>query len=189
MNPVRSQFGIVDAAFSPEQETPPMSIKEISRWVCMGMIALLSCTARTTSVVPSAIAMSDGFEVVVVEYDDQGEVEAARTILLKELNDRSAGEDQGVVKFPPSDAIRIESLLSTQGDGDSKVSIQITADDEWQTVQLSFHQSIRTYRYEYRVNLGDSTIQPISSSYRDLSKNSTMRYESSHEPVSQPLTY
>ncbi|MFO0919787.1 MAG: hypothetical protein U0872_15925, partial [Planctomycetaceae bacterium] len=75
----------------------------------------------------------------------------------------------------PGDPASLQRQLSTGHRGDSKVQVSVLPlSERKQQVRLSFHESSRTYMYQYVVD--GERVLPLSSEFRDLSKSKTVRY-------------
>lgn len=123
----------------------------------------------TTS--PASTAYSDGFEVVIFEMRD-GAPANVRSVPLKEAEQAIAAGAQVSI---PGDSAAIQKQLSTVKSGDSRVLITVTPlDGGKQQVRVAFHESSRTFVYEYVVD--GAKVTPTGSEYRDLSKLKAVRY-------------
>ena len=136
------------------------------------LTACTSCnraSAPTTS--PVSAAYSDGFEVVVFELRD-GEPANARSLPLQEAEEEIAAGSQASI---PGDPAAIQQQLSTGKSGDSRVLITVTPlDGGKQHVRIAFHESSRTFVYEYAVD--GAEVIPIGSEYRDLGESKAVLY-------------
>jgi hypothetical protein len=126
-------------------------------------------SAPTTS--PVAAAYGDGFEVVVFELRD-GTPANVRSVPLKEAEQAIAAGAQASI---PGDPAAVQQQLSTGKSGDSRALITVKPlDGGKQQVRVAFHESGRTFVYEYAVD--GAKVTPIGSEYRDLGKSKTVRY-------------
>jgi hypothetical protein len=136
------------------------------------LAASTSCN-RTSSPATSPVsaAYGDGFEVVVFEMRD-GAPANVRSVPLKEAEQAIAA---GAAASIPGDPAAVQKQLSTGKYGDSRVLITVTPlDGGKQQVRVEFHESSRTFVYEYAVD--GAKVTPIGSEYRDLSKSKAVRY-------------
>jgi hypothetical protein len=136
------------------------------------LTASTSCN-RTSALATSPVstAYSDGFEVVVFEMRD-GAPANVRSVPLKEAEQAIATGAQASI---PGDSAAVQKQLSTGKSGDSRVLITVTPlDSGKQRVRVAFHESSRTFIYEYAVD--GTKVTPIGSEYRDLSKSKAVRY-------------
>lgn len=125
--------------------------------------------APTTS--PASAAYTDGFEVVVFELRD-GVPTNVRSVPLKDAKQAIASGSHALI---PGDPAVIQRQISTGKGGDSKVLLSVKSLAEAkQQVRASFHESSRTFVYEYVVD--GTRLRPVTSVYRDLAKSKVVRY-------------
>jgi hypothetical protein len=138
------------------------------------LVMSMSCDRGTSATtVPASAAYTDGFQVVVFEF--QNDVPAkARSLPLKEAE---KAIQEGSQAFIPDDGTAVQEQLSTGKTGDSRVILALKAlDGEKQQVQVGFHESSRTFVYEYVVH--GTRVIPLESAYSDLGKSKIVRYGS-----------
>jgi hypothetical protein len=119
----------------------------------------------------ASAAYSDGFEAIVFDMQN-GTPTNVRSLELKAAEAAIVAGSQATL---PSDAASIEHQLSAGQTGDSHVLVKLTPLPAGkQQIRLEFHDSMRTYVYEYVVD--GTHIAPIESEYRDLAKSEEVRY-------------
>lgn len=137
------------------------------------MLTLIpSCDREAVpTIAPASAAYGDGFEVVVFDVRD-GAPTNVRTVPLKEAERAVAAGARASI---PGDPVAIQQQLSTGKSGDSRVLLTVKPlETGGQQVRLAFHESSRTFVYEYAVN--GAKITPVSSKYRDLGNSTSVQY-------------
>lgn len=123
------------------------------------------------AVAPVSAAYSDGFEVVVYQTRDGAPVNV-RSLPLRDATQAVADGAQALL---PSDLTGVQKMMRHEKSGDSQSSLLVTPlGSRKQQVRLSFHESNRTFTYEYSVD--GSAITPLSSEYDDIGHSSFTRY-------------
>jgi hypothetical protein len=137
------------------------------------LLAIASaCNSGSPTAADPAKAYSDGFQVVVLDLDPAGSIAAARSLPLKEAEHAIVS---GATALLPADTEPVARLLSAGKAADFRVTLSATEiDARRQRVHVSFQEPKRTYDYEYEVD--GTTLMPLSSSYRDLAKSSSVKY-------------
>jgi hypothetical protein len=132
---------------------------------------LVASCNRPPPTLPASVAYNDGFEVVVFDFAN-GTVSNVRSLPLKDAERAIASGSQALI---PGDAAAIQQQLAlgTSGDSKSTLSVQLLADGK-QRVRVTFHESNRTFVYEYEVD--GTHVRPIQSEYRDLGKSKVVKY-------------
>jgi hypothetical protein len=148
----------------------------VTRRLLLSVLLVVMATScgrdSTTAVKPTTAAYSDGFEVVVYDVDNAGAVSNVRSLPLREAEQAIAA---GAKAMLPADPAPVAKALPTGKSGDSRAYVTATQlPDGKQQVRLSFHQSSRTFVYEYVVQGGKVT--PTRSEYRDLAKATAVQY-------------
>jgi hypothetical protein len=99
-------------------------------------------------------------------------VSNVRSLPLREAEQAIAA---GAKATLPANPAAVAKALPTGKSGDSRAYVTATQLPVGkQQVRVSFHQSMRTYVYEYVVDGGKVT--PIRSEYRDLAKSTAVQY-------------
>lgn len=137
------------------------------------MVTTASCGRNaSTTTAPTASAYSDGFEVVVLDTDEGGAIVSVQSLPLGEAEQAVT---VGATALLPVDPSLIEQQLSAGTSGDFRAIVSVeTLGEGKQHVRLSFHESKRTFVYEYVVE--GTNITPIASDYRNLAKSESVRY-------------
>jgi hypothetical protein len=152
-----------------------MPILKRSLVVLLVSLALLSCAGcnrrAPTTTAPSSAAYTDGFEVVVFDLKN-GASANTRSVTLKDAEAAIAAGTRALV--PGEDPTSIRQQLQSSGKADLvQMSVQ-ALDGGKQRVRVSFHESKRTYVYEYDVD--GAQIRPVRSEYHDLAGAKVVRY-------------
>ena len=159
----------------PAIERLSVMLLAATRWIVVLLVAAsaASCGSRSAApaVVPASTAYSDGFEVVVFDMRD-GVPSNVRSLHLKEAEQAIAAGAQASI---PGDPAAVQEKLSAGKSGDYHVLLTAKPLEAGkQQVRLAFHESKRTYVYEYAVT--GTRIVPLSSEYRDLARSEVVRY-------------
>jgi hypothetical protein len=153
--------------------TAILSAAGFGLWCAAGMIG--QETIAIPVVVSPQTAYSDGFEVVIVELAEDGTPASARSVPLAEAE--QAARDERCTLLMPDDETAVAQMLEQvedrKGDFSVHVSVERLSTDK-QKIRTSFHDSMRTYSYEYEIAGG--TVTPMQSGYRDLRRSSAVRY-------------
>lgn len=133
----------------------------------------ISCGRNASMTTAStASAYSDGFEVVVLDTDEGGVIVSVQSLPLGEAEQAI---EAGATALLPIDPSLIEQQLSAGTSGDFRTIVSVeTLGEGKQHVRLSFHESKRTFVYEYVVD--GTQVTPVASAYRDLAKSKSVRY-------------
>jgi hypothetical protein len=146
-----------------------MRVGTLRLFPVLAILALIpSCDrAAAPATSPASAAYGDGFEVVVFDVGDEAPANV-RSVPLKEAERAIAAGISG-------DPAAVQRQLSTGKSGDSRVLITVKPLDAGkQRVRVAFHESSRTYVYEYAVD--GAKVTPLSSEYHDLGKSKVVRY-------------
>ena len=121
-----------------------------SRRLLILLLISVSCNrGGSMKTVPVSKAYGDGFEVVVYDLRD-GNATNVRSLPLKDAEQAVAGGARAVISV---DVAEIQRQLSTGKTGDSRVVLTAqTLAEGKQRIRVAFHESIRTFVYEYEVD-------------------------------------
>jgi hypothetical protein len=147
-------------------------VRSTFRILILALLAPFAVSCRhPAKSVPVATAYSDGFEVVVFDTQN-GSPTNVRSLKLKATEAAIAAGSQAML---PKDVVPIEMQLIAGQSGDSHAWVNvIPLAGGKQQVHVEFHDSVRTYVYEYVVD--GTKITPVESEYRDLAKSEEVRY-------------
>lgn len=138
-------------------------------------LTLLGC-GRSTNQNPAPIhtAYSDGFEVLVIETDNNGIILSAQSLTLTEAE--AAVTDAPNLSFTIQDADRAVELLTANESrqGDFSTLVEVTPSEAGQIIRTSFHSGNRTFWYEYQAT--SDHVTPLNSGTRDLKQNAAVQY-------------